>query len=166
VHDKYRLMLFIPQKCGIGLRAISKIYFLTYASEKEDRGLEIMTILYALVARGTVVLAEFSAASGNASTIARRILEKIPAGGDSRVSYSQDRHIFHIMKADGLTFLCMATDTFGSKMVLSYAFSPQFMQLLGFRILVSILDALLGIVEFMGELDFMSLNLEMGSDGC
>lgn len=76
-----------------------------------------MTILYALVARGTVVLAEFSAASGNASTIARRILEKIPAGGDSRVSYSQDRHIFHIMKADGLTFLCMASDTFGSKMM-------------------------------------------------
>lgn len=74
-----------------------------------------MTILYALVARGTVVLAEFSAASGNASTIARRILEKLPPGGDSRISYSQDRHIFHIMKADGLVFLCMANDTFGSK---------------------------------------------------
>lgn len=74
-----------------------------------------MAILYALVARGTVVLAEFSAASGNASTIARRILEKLPPGGDSRVSYSQDRHIFHILKADGLTFLCMATDSFGSK---------------------------------------------------
>ncbi len=74
-----------------------------------------MTILYALVARGTVVLAEFSAASGNAGTIARRLLEKLPAGGDSHSSYSQDRHIFHIMIADGLTFLCMATDTFGSK---------------------------------------------------
>ncbi|KAG0618274.1 hypothetical protein M758_4G050700 [Ceratodon purpureus] len=79
-----------------------------------------MAILYALVARGTVVLAEFSAASGNASTIARRILEKIPAGGDSRVSYSQDRHIFHIMKADGLTFLCMASDTFGRRIPFAY----------------------------------------------
>ena len=96
---------------GFGWRVISNVYFLTCIGEKDD-----MTILYALVARGTVVLAEFSAASGNASTIARRILEKIPAGGDSRVSYSQDRHIFHIMKADGLTFLCMASDTFGSKM--------------------------------------------------
>lgn len=82
---------------------------------KAGNAFEKMTILYALVARGTVVLAEFSAASGNASTIARRILEKLPAGGDSRVSYSQDRHIFHIMKAEGLTFLCMASDTFGSK---------------------------------------------------
>lgn len=79
-----------------------------------------MTILYALVARGTVVLAEFSAASGNASTIARRILEKLPPGGDSRISYSQDRHIFHIMKADGLVFLCMANDTFGRRIPFAY----------------------------------------------
>ncbi|KAG6547318.1 hypothetical protein Mapa_011255 [Marchantia paleacea] len=79
-----------------------------------------MAILYALVARGTVVLAEFSAASGNASTVARRILEKLPTSGDSRVSYSQDRHIFHIMKADGLTFLCMANDTFGRRIPFAY----------------------------------------------
>lgn len=79
-----------------------------------------MTILYALVARGTVVLAEFSAASGNASTIARRILEKLPPGGDSRISYSQDRHIFHIMKSDGLVFLCMANDTFGRRIPFAY----------------------------------------------
>jgi len=79
-----------------------------------------MTILYALVARGSVVLAEFSAVSANANTIARRILEKLPAGGDSRVSYSQDRHIFHIMRADGLTFLCMATDSFGRRIPFAY----------------------------------------------
>jgi vesicle-associated membrane protein 7 len=79
-----------------------------------------MTILYALVARGTVVLAEFSAASGNASTISRRILEKLPPGGDTRVSYTQDRYIFHIMKADGLVFLCMASDTFGRRIPFAY----------------------------------------------
>ncbi|EFJ30194.1 hypothetical protein SELMODRAFT_170304 [Selaginella moellendorffii] len=79
-----------------------------------------MTILYALVARGSVVLAEFSAVTGNATTIARRIIEKLPASSDSRLSYSQDRHIFHIMKADGLTFLCMATDTFGRRIPFAY----------------------------------------------
>jgi vesicle-associated membrane protein 7 len=79
-----------------------------------------MTILYALVARGTVVLAEFSAASSNANTIARRILEKLPASGDNRVSYSQDRHIFHILRVDGLTFLCMATDSFGRRIPFAY----------------------------------------------
>ncbi len=61
--------------------------------------------MYSLVARGTVVLAEFSVASGNASTIACHILEKLPPGGDSCILYSQDRLVFHIMKADGLIFL-------------------------------------------------------------
>ncbi|KAL0311760.1 UNVERIFIED_CONTAM: Vesicle-associated membrane protein [Sesamum radiatum] len=37
-----------------------------------------MAILYALVARGSVVLAEFSATSTTANAIARQILEKIP----------------------------------------------------------------------------------------
>lgn len=99
------------------------------------------------------MLAEFSAASGNASTIARRILEKIPAGGDSRVSYSQDRHIFHIMKADGLTFLCMASDSFGSKRFsLPYVFNLDSAQYSTIRVstLVSILDGLIGYTRIFG----------------
>lgn len=74
-----------------------------------------MAILYAVVARGTVVLAEFSAVTGNTGAVARRILEKLPAEADSRVCFSQDRYIFHILGLDGLTFLCMANDTFGSE---------------------------------------------------
>lgn len=74
-----------------------------------------MAILYALVARGSVVLAEFSAAATNASAVARQILEKIPGNNDMNVSYSQDRYIFHVKRTDGLTALCMADDTAGSK---------------------------------------------------
>lgn len=72
-----------------------------------------MAILYALVARGSVALAEFSAAATNASQIARQILEKIPGAHDSNASYSQDRYIFHVRRTDGLTVLCMADDTAG-----------------------------------------------------
>jgi vesicle-associated membrane protein 7 len=73
-----------------------------------------MAILYALVARGSVVLAEFSATSTNASVIARQILEKIPGNTDAHVSYSQDRYIFHVKRTDGLTVLCMADEVAGS----------------------------------------------------
>lgn len=73
-----------------------------------------MGILYALVARGTVVLAEFTGTTTNASTIAKQILDKIPGDNDSHVSYSQDRYIFHVKRTDGLTVLCMADDTAGS----------------------------------------------------
>ncbi|KAK3023645.1 hypothetical protein RJ639_044764 [Escallonia herrerae] len=72
-----------------------------------------MAILYAVVARGTTVLAEFSAVTGNAGAVGRRILEKLPAEEESRLCFSQDRYIFHIFRSDGLTFLCMANDTFG-----------------------------------------------------
>lgn len=74
-----------------------------------------MAILYALVARGSVVLAEHSATPTNASAIARQILEKTPGNSDSNVSYSQDRYIFHVKRTDGLTVLCMADDVAGSK---------------------------------------------------
>ena len=68
------------------------------ARELEGKGLQIlMAILYALVARGTVVLSEFSAVTGNTGAVARRILEKLPAEADSRLSFSQDRYIFHIL---------------------------------------------------------------------
>lgn len=79
-----------------------------------------MAIIFALVARGTVVLSEFSATSTNASSIAKQILEKLPGNdSDSHMSYSQDRYIFHVKRTDGLTVLCMADETAGSKPLLS-----------------------------------------------
>ncbi|CAA7404421.1 unnamed protein product [Spirodela intermedia] len=79
-----------------------------------------MAILYALVARGTVVLAEFSAVTGNTGAVARRILEKLPPDADSRLCFSQERYIFHVLRLDGITFLCMANDTFGRRVPFSY----------------------------------------------
>lgn len=79
-----------------------------------------MTILYALVARGFVVLAEFSAAPTNAGAIARKILEKIPGTEDSHVSYSQDRYIFHAKRTDGITVLCMADDAAGRRIPFAF----------------------------------------------
>ena len=81
-----------------------------------------MAIVYALVARGTVVLAEFSATGSNASAIARQILEKIPGADDSHVSYSQDRYVFHVKRTDGITVLCIADDSAGSEFLCSVCF--------------------------------------------
>ncbi|KAJ4908000.1 Vesicle-associated membrane protein 714 [Raphanus sativus] len=80
-----------------------------------------MAIIYAVVARATVVLAEFSAVTGNTGAVVRRILEKLsPETADERLCFSQDRYIFHILRSDGLTFLCMANDTFGRRIPFSY----------------------------------------------
>ncbi|CAL9068574.1 vesicle-associated membrane protein 714-like [Musa acuminata AAA Group] len=79
-----------------------------------------MAILYAVVARGTVVLAEFAAVTGNVGALARRILEKLPPDSDSRLCFSQDRYIFHVLRSDGITFLCMANETFGRRVPFLY----------------------------------------------
>mmetsp|Transcript_19263 Transcript_19263/g.45040 ORF Transcript_19263/g.45040 Transcript_19263/m.45040 type:complete len:219 (-) Transcript_19263:216-872(-) len=73
-----------------------------------------MPLIYALVARESVILAEYTSTSGNFTAVTRRILEKIPPK-DSRMSYVYDRHIFHIMVFDGITFLCMADEEFGRR---------------------------------------------------
>lgn len=67
-------------------------------------------IVCALVARGPTILAEHSTVSGNSSLVALSILEKQAAGlqGDQRVSYLADRHAFHLLVKQGLTYLCVA----------------------------------------------------------
>ncbi|XP_038710027.1 vesicle-associated membrane protein 711-like [Tripterygium wilfordii] len=71
-----------------------------------------MGILYGMVARGQVVLAEFSATTyTTAGAVARQILDKsLPGNSDSNSSFSQDRYIFHVKRTDGLTVLCMTDD--------------------------------------------------------
>lgn len=77
-----------------------------------------MGILYGMVARGQVVLAEFSVIQSNASVVAKQILNQINQGtnsyNDSNVSFSHDRYVFHVRRTDGLTVLCMADEAFGS----------------------------------------------------
>ncbi len=46
----------------------------------------VMTIVYALIARGKAVLAEFTATAGNFPTVTRVLLNKIPAE-NTRMSY-------------------------------------------------------------------------------
>ncbi|KAE8665357.1 VAMP713 protein [Hibiscus syriacus] len=80
-----------------------------------------MGILYGMVARGQVVLTEFSASQTNASTVARQILEKMSQGyNDSNSSFSHDRYIFHVKRTDGLTVLCMADDASGRRIPFAF----------------------------------------------
>lgn len=69
-----------------------------------------MPIFYGLVARGTVVLAEHTARSGNFPTVTRVLLGKISPAADSKMSYIYDEYVFHYMVEDGLTYLCLADE--------------------------------------------------------
>ncbi|KAH9610840.1 hypothetical protein KSS87_005287 [Heliosperma pusillum] len=79
-----------------------------------------MGILYAMVARGSVVLSEYSGMSTTAGDIARKILDKVPGDTDTHVSFSQDRYIFHVNRTDNLTVLCMAEDNLGRRIPFAF----------------------------------------------
>ena len=60
-----------------------------------------------LVANGKTVLAEFTSTSGNFPTVTRLLLQKIPAE-NGKMSYVYDKHVFHYIVEEGITYLCMA----------------------------------------------------------
>ena len=68
-----------------------------------------MPILYALIARGPVVLAEYSEKTGNFPTVTRVLLGKIPPI-DGKMSYVYDKHVFHYLVEGNVTYLCMADE--------------------------------------------------------
>lgn len=70
-------------------------------------------ILYALVARNSVVLAEYSSVAGNSSVVAVGLLAKVPQQEGFRASWAAGQHVFHVLHAGGLTYLCMADEVGG-----------------------------------------------------
>jgi hypothetical protein len=78
-----------------------------------------MTILYALVARRNAVLAEYTSTQGNFPAVTRVLLGKIPTN-DSRMSYVYDKHVFHYIVDQGITFLCMSDDSTKRRITFSF----------------------------------------------
>ena len=72
------------------------------------------SLIYAFVARGTVVLAEYTEFTGNFTTIASQCLVKLPAS-NNKFTYNCDGHTFNYLVEDGF-----------SEYFLSSSRSPQF----------------------------------------
>nr|GMD54514.1 vesicle-associated membrane protein 727 [Ipomoea batatas] len=69
-------------------------------------------LIYSFVAKGTVVLAEYTPYSGNFSTIAVQCLQKLPSSS-SKYTYSCDGHTFNFLLDSGFVFLVVADESTG-----------------------------------------------------
>lgn len=58
-----------------------------------------MPLIYSAVARGPVLLAEYSVFAGNFSTVTKTYLSK--STNDGRFSYTVDSHVFSFLAEDG-----------------------------------------------------------------
>eukprot|EP00727_Mastigamoeba_balamuthi_P006826 m51a1_g2764 putative Synaptobrevin (221) ;mRNA; r:990693-991847 len=78
-----------------------------------------MPIIYSLVARGTTILAEYAASTGNFTQITRHILEKLPQA-NGKTAYNYDNYTFLCLIDDGLLHLCMTEQEFEKRIALSF----------------------------------------------
>lgn len=60
------------------------------------------SLIYAFVARGTAVLAEYTEFAGNFTTIAAQCLQKLPAS-NNKFTYNCDGHTFNYLVEDGFS---------------------------------------------------------------
>ncbi|CAM6035315.1 unnamed protein product [Sphagnum compactum] len=77
------------------------------------------SLIYSFVAKGTIVLAEYTTYSGNFSTIAIQCLHKLPTN-NNKFTYSCDHHTFNYLVEDGITYLVVADDEFGRQIPFAF----------------------------------------------
>ena len=69
-------------------------------------------IIYALVARGTLVLAEYTSYDGDFPQMARKVLSKSPRS-KLKKTYVKDGYAFTFFSEDEFTFFCMNPTNIG-----------------------------------------------------
>ncbi|XP_038907074.1 vesicle-associated membrane protein 722-like [Benincasa hispida] len=70
------------------------------------------SLIYSFVARGTVILAEYSDFSGNFTNIAFQCLQRLPAS-NNRFTYTCDGHTFNYLLNNGFTYCVVAVEAAG-----------------------------------------------------
>ncbi|KAE9450667.1 hypothetical protein C3L33_17435, partial [Rhododendron williamsianum] len=79
--------------------------FSLYEKQREEMGQQ--SLIYSFVARGTVVLAEYTGFTGNFTGIASQCLQKLPAT-NNKFTYNCDGHTFNYLVENGFSesYLC------------------------------------------------------------
>ncbi|KAL8494291.1 hypothetical protein ACS0TY_025187 [Phlomoides rotata] len=77
------------------------------------------SLIYSFVARGTVILAEYTEFTGNFTGIAAQCLQKLPAT-NNKFTYNCDGHTFNYLVEDGFTYCVVAVESIGRQVPIAY----------------------------------------------
>ncbi|KAM7527386.1 hypothetical protein LguiB_030796 [Lonicera macranthoides] len=77
------------------------------------------SLIYSFVARGTVILAEFTEFTGNFTSIASQCLQKLPAT-NNKFTYNCDGHTFNYLVEDGFTYCVVAIESAGRQIPMAF----------------------------------------------
>ncbi|OIW01026.1 hypothetical protein TanjilG_14209 [Lupinus angustifolius] len=77
------------------------------------------SLIYSLVARGTLILAEHTDFSGNFTAVALQCLQKLPAS-NNKFTYTCDGHTFNYLIDNGFTYCVVAVESVGRQIPMAY----------------------------------------------
>ncbi|KAL7614157.1 hypothetical protein Lser_V15G06084 [Lactuca serriola] len=76
-------------------------------------------LIYSLVARGTVILAEYTEFTGNFQSVAAQCLQKLPST-NNRFTYNCDGHTFNYLVDQGYTYCVVAVESAGRELPIAF----------------------------------------------
>ncbi|KAK8658554.1 hypothetical protein V6N13_036757 [Hibiscus sabdariffa] len=77
------------------------------------------SLIYAFVARGTVVIADYTEFTGNFTAIASQCLQKLPAT-NNKFTYNCDGHTFNYLVDNGYTYCVVAVESAGRQVPIAF----------------------------------------------
>ncbi|XP_027164186.1 vesicle-associated membrane protein 724 [Coffea eugenioides] len=77
------------------------------------------SFIYSFVARGTMVLAEFTEFTGNFPAIAAQCLQRLPST-NNKFTYNCDHHTFNFLVEDGYAYCVVAKESVGKQISIAY----------------------------------------------
>ncbi|KAF6135955.1 hypothetical protein GIB67_006847 [Kingdonia uniflora] len=77
------------------------------------------SFIYSFVARGTMVLAEYTEFTGNFSSIATQCLLKLPSS-NNKFTYNCDHHTFNFIVQDGYAYCVVAKESIGKHVSIAF----------------------------------------------
>ncbi|KAH6809126.1 vesicle-associated membrane protein 726 [Perilla frutescens var. frutescens] len=76
-------------------------------------------LIYSFVARGTVILAEYTEFKGNFTSVASQCLQKLPASSN-KFTYNCDGHTFNYHVENGFTYCVVAVESTGRQLPIAF----------------------------------------------
>ncbi|GMI70422.1 vesicle-associated membrane protein 726 [Hibiscus trionum] len=77
------------------------------------------SLIYSFVARGTVILAEYTEFTGNFTTIAGQCLQNLPTS-NNKFTYNCDGHTFNYLVENGFTYCVVAVESAGRQIPIAF----------------------------------------------
>eukprot|EP00262_Sarcandra_glabra_P005206 TRINITY_DN16555_c2_g2_i1.p1 TRINITY_DN16555_c2_g2~~TRINITY_DN16555_c2_g2_i1.p1 ORF type:complete len:220 (-),score=32.01 TRINITY_DN16555_c2_g2_i1:191-850(-) len=77
------------------------------------------SLIYSFVARGTVILAEYTEFTGNFTNIAFQCLQNLPAS-NNKFTYNGDGHTFNYLVENGFTYCVVAAESAGRQVPIGF----------------------------------------------